>query len=130
LSNYTVVTLLDASFFSTLAYAPVDMNAITYGFSQGTVGIFINPYEPLQVAKIADLTKMQGYDPAMDLMDAMNLVAAQEISIEEVMAAFPGLPVFTYPGSELVKIVDAADIYDSGPTGTTCLGEDANSASQ
>jgi len=95
-----------------------------------TVGIFINPYEPLQVAKIVDVTKMQGYDPAMDLMGAMNLVAAQEISIAEVKAAFPGLPVFTYRGSELIKIVDAADICDSGPLSTKCLRKDANSASQ
>ena len=79
------------------------------------VGIFINPYEPLQVAKIVDVTKMQGYDPAMASMGPMEMVAAENISIKEAMAAFPCLPVYSYCGAELIKIVDAADIYDSGP---------------
>jgi hypothetical protein len=36
-SNYSTVNLVDASFFSTLAYAPLNMNAIDYGFQQGVL---------------------------------------------------------------------------------------------
>jgi hypothetical protein len=82
-----------------------------------TVGIFVNPYEPLQVAKVVDVTKMRGYDPAMAAMVTRNPVAAEDISIMEIMAAFPALAVYSYCGGELVKIVDAADPYDSGALG-------------
>lgn len=75
-----------------------------------TIGIFINPCGPLQVAKVVDATKMPGYDPS--IMSA-ELVAAADISIEEIVAALPGLPVYSYCGRELIKIVDAADIYGS-----------------
>ncbi len=36
MNNYSAINLLDAGFFSTLAYAPVDMNAIAFGSSQGS----------------------------------------------------------------------------------------------
>jgi hypothetical protein len=36
MSNYSVITLLDASLFSALSYAPINTNAITYGFAQGS----------------------------------------------------------------------------------------------
>ncbi|HEV2270830.1 MAG TPA: hypothetical protein VGR92_15360 [Steroidobacteraceae bacterium] len=73
-----------------------------------TVGIFINPCEPLQVAKVIDVTKVPGYDPAMEPGD---LVAAQDISIRDIMAAFPHMPVYSYCGKVLMRIIDAAGIY-------------------
>ena len=82
-----------------------------------TVGIFINPYERLQVAKVVDVTKMRGYDPAIAPMIQRNPVGAEDISIKEIVTTFPGLAVYSYWSRELIKIVDAADIYDSRTRG-------------
>ena len=75
-----------------------------------TVGIFINFSEPLEVAKVTDVTKMPGYDPAMGHQDPT--VVAQPISLKEIMDAFPTLPIYAYCGTELSQIgLDMAVIY-------------------
>lgn len=76
-----------------------------------------NPFERLQVAKVVDVTKMRGYDPAITPMIQRNPVGAEDISIKETVTTFPGLAVYSYWSRELIKIVDAADIYDSRTRG-------------
>jgi len=60
---------------------------------------------------------MRGYDPAIAPMIQKNPVGAEDISIKEIVATSPGLAVYSYWGRELIKIVDAADIYDSRTRG-------------
>jgi hypothetical protein len=106
--------------FSAAAVHNTFANAVDYNEwtvkDADTVGIFINPCERLQVAKAIDVTKVSGYEPAMFPME--GLVAAQDISIRDIMAAFPGMPIYSYCGAVLITVVEASQIY-SGQRATS-----------
>ncbi|ARQ13723.1 hypothetical protein NXC12_PE00121 (plasmid) [Rhizobium etli] len=75
-----------------------------------TIGIFLNLYEPLEIAREIPITDMPGYDPAMG--DMGSIIGPVRITIREVMAAFPNLPLFGFAGTEIVEIgIDAASLY-------------------
>lgn len=70
-----------------------------------TVGIFMKLPPPVpQVAKIVDITQIEGYDPTMGT-DPMVLPV--NITLAEIRAAFPKLPVFTIEGGDIVEICGA-----------------------
>ena len=75
-----------------------------------TVGIFVNHCQPLEIAKEVSLTDVPGYDPSMGNLG--TTIGTVTISIRDVMAACPELPVYGFLGTEIVKIgVDAASPY-------------------
>lgn len=75
-----------------------------------TIGIFLNLYEPLEIAKDIPFTDMPGYDPSMG--DMGSTIGSVRITIKEVIAAFPNLPLFGFAGTEIVEIgIDAASLY-------------------
>lgn len=75
-----------------------------------TIGIFLNLYEPIEIAKDIPFTDMPGYDPSMG--DMGSTIGSVRITIKEVMAAFPNLPLFGFAGTEIVEIgVNAASLY-------------------
>ncbi|MEP7457593.1 hypothetical protein [Phyllobacterium sp. SB3] len=76
-----------------------------------TIGIFVNLLEPLEVAKIVDLMEHPDYDVAL-MGHSDPIVVAQPVTLKEVLAAFPDLPVYAYLGTEIVEIgIDAATLY-------------------
>jgi len=75
-----------------------------------TIGIFVNLYEPLEIAKEIPIADIPGYDPSMS--DMGSTIGPVRITIKEVIAAFPDLPLYGFAGTEIVKIgVDAASLY-------------------
>lgn len=51
-----------------------------------------------------------GYDPSMG--DLGSTIGPVRISLENVIAAFPDLPLYGFAGTEIVKIgIDAANPY-------------------
>ncbi|MBV7519074.1 hypothetical protein [Ensifer sp. ENS12] len=74
-----------------------------------TIGIFVNLEEhSLEVAKVVDLTEHPLYDPTMPPL----AVLPQPITLEEVRAAFPDLPLYIFSGTKIVEIgVDATRLY-------------------
>jgi hypothetical protein len=75
-----------------------------------TIGIFINLYQPLEIAREVPFTDIPGFDPAMgDLGTTIGLV---RIAIRDVMTAFPRLPVYGFAETEIVRIgVGATALY-------------------
>lgn len=75
-----------------------------------TVGIFVNLTEDLAVAKVTPLTEIPGYDPSM--ADVGPIVGQVRLVLADVIAAFPGLPVYGFLGTEIIQIgIDAAQFY-------------------
>lgn len=89
--------------------APTDYNEWTVTDAD-TIGIFVNLQEPpLQVAKVVDLTRDPNYNP--DIMDPVA-VLPQPITLKDLLATFPDLPVYAFLGTEIVEIgIDAATLY-------------------
>lgn len=83
-----------------------------------TVGIFINLSEPLDVAREVQVSDVPGYDPSMG---EFSVVSTARITVQDVMAAFSGLPVYGFVDGKIARIdehppraVDAASIYRPG----------------
>lgn len=75
-----------------------------------TVGIFVNLAEDLVVAKVIPFTEIPGYDPSMP--DTGPTVGLVRLRLEDVIAAFPGLPVYGFLGMEIIEVgIDAARLY-------------------
>lgn len=75
-----------------------------------TIGIFVNLYQPLEIAKEVPFTDVPGYDPSMG--DLGTTIVPVPITMRDVMAAFPELPVYGFAGTAIVKIgIDAASLY-------------------
>lgn len=75
-----------------------------------TIGIFVNLYEPLEVAQEIPFVDVPGYDPSMG--DLGSTVGPVRISLKDAMAAFPDLPVYGFAGTEIVEIgIDAETLY-------------------
>lgn len=71
-----------------------------------TVGIFVRLPPPMpQVARIVDITTIQGYDP---MMGTDPMVFPVDITLAEIRAAFPGYPVFSIEGGAIVDICGGA----------------------
>src|SRR5262249_2907666 len=80
-----------------------------------TIGIFVHPSEPWGVAMKVSLTDIPGYEPSMGDGEEVGLVC---ISREKIVAQFPGLPIYSFSGSDIVRLddtgpvsVSAADLY-------------------
>lgn len=75
-----------------------------------TVGIFVNLAEDLIVAKVIPFTEIPGYDSSMP--DLGPIVGQVGLKLADVIAAFPGLPVYGFLGTEIIEIgIDAARFY-------------------
>jgi hypothetical protein len=75
-----------------------------------TVGIFVNLREPLMVAKVVPFKDIPGYDPSMP--DMGPTVGQVQLTLKDVIAAFPNLPVYGFLGTEIVEIgIDASTLY-------------------
>ncbi|WP_448658465.1 hypothetical protein ACPVPU_13440 [Sphingomonas sp. CJ99] len=75
-----------------------------------TIGIFVNLYEPLQVAREIPFADVPGYDPSMG--DLGTTIGPVRITLKEVIDAFAPLPVYGFLGTEIVKIdIDVAALY-------------------
>lgn len=80
-----------------------------------TIGIFVHPADPLEVAKKFSLKEIPGYDPSMGDGEEVGTVV---IDHREVAAQFPTLPIYTLSnlgiarleGSERVS-VSALELY-------------------
>jgi hypothetical protein len=59
-----------------------------------TIGIFVNLYQPLEVAKEVLFADVPGYDPWMG--DMGSTVGPVRITLKDIIAAFPGLPVYGF----------------------------------
>ncbi len=74
------------------------------------VGIFVNLTEDLIVAKVVPFTEIPGYDPSMP--DFGLTVGQVRLELDDVIAAFPGLPVYGFLGTEIIQIgIDAMRFY-------------------
>lgn len=74
------------------------------------VGIFVNLTEDLIVAKVVPFTEIPGYDPSMP--DLGLTVGQVRLELDDVIAAFPGLPVYGFLGTEIIQIgIDAMRFY-------------------
>ena len=70
-----------------------------------TVGIFVNHHEPLEVAQLVSAKDIPGYDPTMDhLIDDPEIICSVTISIVEIKADFPNLPIYRYQDAEIIQI--------------------------
>jgi hypothetical protein len=75
-----------------------------------TIGIFVNLYQPLEVAKEVPLKDIPGYDPSMG--DMGSTIGPCGITLREVMTVFPDLRVYGFVGTEIVEIgIDSATLY-------------------
>ncbi len=75
-----------------------------------TIGIFVNLRESLMVAQAVSFKDIPGYDSSMP--DMGSTVGQVELTLKDVISAFPDLPVYGFQGTEIVKIgIDAAKIY-------------------
>ncbi|GGF11903.1 hypothetical protein GCM10011611_16930 [Aliidongia dinghuensis] len=75
-----------------------------------TLGIFVNLAEELVVAKAIPFTEIPGYDPSMP--DLGPTVGQVRLKLADVIAAFPGLPVYGFLGTEIIEIgIDAGRFY-------------------
>lgn len=75
-----------------------------------TVGIFVNLAESLVVAKVVPFTEIPGFDPSMP--DLGPIVGQVQVKLAEIIAAFPGLPVYGFLGTEIIEIgIEAARFY-------------------
>jgi hypothetical protein len=64
----------------------------------------------LEVAKEVLFADVPGYDPSMG--DMGSTVGPVRITLKDIIAAFPGLPVYGFAGTEIVEIgIDAATLY-------------------
>jgi hypothetical protein len=82
-----------------------------------TIGIFLHPSDPLDVAKRVSLADLPGYEPSMGDGEVVGPV---QISPAQVAAQFPGLPIYTFSGADIVRVettglvaVNASDLYHS-----------------
>ena len=74
-----------------------------------TIGIFVNLYQPLEVAQKVPFADVPGYDPSMG--DLGSTIGPVRLSQKDVIVAFPDLPVYGFAGTEIVKIgIDAATL--------------------
>lgn len=75
-----------------------------------TIGIFVNLYQSLEVAQKIPFADVPGYDSSMG--DLGSTIGPVRITLKDVIAAFPDLPVYGFAGTEIVKIgIDAATLY-------------------
>lgn len=77
-----------------------------------TVGIFINLRFPggVAIAKSINLEDVPGYEPGMP-MDG-PVIGPAPISPQEIMDAFPILPIYYYCGDQLARLrVDPTELY-------------------
>lgn len=66
-----------------------------------TIGLFVHPADRWEVAKLVNFSDVPGYDPSMG--DG-EVVGAVTVSLAEIMAHFPGLPVYSFSCGEIVEI--------------------------
>jgi hypothetical protein len=84
-----------------------------------TVGIFVHPKQQWDVARLCKFSDIPGYDPAMG--DG-EVIGAVTISLADLVADFPNLPIYSICKGEIVKVelgengvqrvvADPADLY-------------------
>jgi hypothetical protein len=81
-----------------------------------TIGIFVHPRDPWDVAKKVSLEDIPGFEPSMG--DG-EVVGTARIDLTEIGKHFPGLPIYTFSGADIVKTeglipVNASDLYHPG----------------
>jgi hypothetical protein len=59
-----------------------------------TIGIFVNLYQSLEVAQKVPFADVPGYDPSMG--DLSPTIGPVQITLKDVIAAFPDLPVYGF----------------------------------
>ncbi len=109
--------------FSNQAVLGTFANAISYNEwnvkDAGTIGIFVHPTQRWDVARRCNLTELPNYDPAMG--DG-TVIGAVTITLADVVADFPKLPIYSFHRGEIVRVergddghrpvvVDPADLY-------------------
>jgi hypothetical protein len=83
------------------------------------IGLFVHPSDPWDVTRPMRLSDVPGFDPSLG--DGA-IVGAVTVSLPEIMAAFPGLPIYSLSGGEIVKVepgdqgarchaIDPAELY-------------------
>ena len=78
-----------------------------------TIGIFVNCSERCEVAKICRLPMDPDYDA--DLLGPAVVVGPVLITPQEVMAAFPGLPLYAYCQGSMVEICNGTSGLSTQP---------------
>jgi hypothetical protein len=80
-----------------------------------TIGIFVHPGEPWEVARKCFLSEIPGYDPSIG---DEEIIGAFPISPAQIAAQFPGLPILTVSGTGIARLgetglvpVSALDLY-------------------
>lgn len=84
-----------------------------------TIGIFVHPTEPLDAARPRNATDLPNYDSAMG---EGTVISAATITLADVYANFPKLPIYSFHEGEIVRfelgdngvrsvVVNPADIY-------------------
>jgi len=84
-----------------------------------TIGVFVHPSDPWHVARPMQLADIPGLDQSMG--DG-ELVGSVSVSLPDIITAFPGLPVYSFSGGEIVKVepcegslrcsaIDPAELY-------------------
>lgn len=63
------------------------------------IGMFVNPIENLEIAKLTKLSMHPDYDPSM--MDEV-IVVPYPITLSELAAYFPNVPIFSFRGNAIV----------------------------
>ena len=67
-----------------------------------TIGVFVKSRNQLrEVATPIDFPQIEGYDPSMG---TERFVGSRYVELSEIAAAFPGLPIYTIEGGEIVDL--------------------------
>lgn len=79
-----------------------------------TIGIFVHPTKPLEVARRMSFRDMLGYDPSMGDEEGIGV----RITVADIAAMFPDLPIYTFWGQDIVRVetprlvpVNASKVY-------------------
>lgn len=84
-----------------------------------TIGIFVHHGEQWEVPQRIPVSQIPGYDPTMESMfGGEEVVGAVVVDRQVIAAAFPGLPIFSFSSSGIVRVdptglvpIKAADLY-------------------
>ena len=66
-----------------------------------TIGLFVHPSDPWDVARPVKLSEVPGFDPSLD---DIAIVGAVTVTLRQIMADFPGLPIYSLHDGEIVKV--------------------------
>ena len=67
-----------------------------------TIGVFVKSRnQPLEIATLIDPTQLHGYNP---MLGTDKFVGSRYVTIPEIVAYFPRLPIYTFEAGEIVDL--------------------------